>query len=152
MKWMAKIEFAAVMVVGTLVVAPPAFAATGATGPGTPDRLATHPGTASNEGFDGPAEVKTLGPAGTTGVTGTTDVTHGDPICAIGGSRRTCCPPPKGQHRYGFPCPKTQVVKGRREGAGVLPFTGFGLLVLAALAAGLIASGLEARRRAGPTA
>jgi hypothetical protein len=34
----------------------------------------------------------------------------------------------------------------------VLPFTGFGLLVLAALAAGLIASGLEARRHAGTDA
>jgi hypothetical protein len=33
--------------------------------------------------------------------------------------------------------------------SGVLPFTGFGLMILAALAAGLIASGLEAKRRAG---
>jgi hypothetical protein len=35
------------------------------------------------------------------------------------------------------------------NGGGMLPFTGFGLLVLAALAAGLIASGLETKRRAG---
>ncbi len=41
---------------------------------------------------------------------------------------------------------------GSASSRGLLPLTGFGLLVLAALGAGLIAGGLEARRRSAPGA
>jgi hypothetical protein len=76
-----------------------------------------------------PGTSTVTGPFGPSGTTGTIGVTCAE-LAAVA--------PPGGSQAGG----------GGENRSGLLPFTGFGLLVLAALAAGLIAGGLEARRAA----
>jgi len=116
-----------------IVAAAPAAAqvsgGTGATGPSPPPPPPTvTPGTGGGRGAG--TEGTPVGASGASGATG---------VVGIPGSAG-----PFPGHGSG---PGGEAPTGS---TGLLPFTGFGLLVLAAVAAGLIASGLEARRRSTP--